>query len=214
MLFIELWLKTYIESWGQTWGTSNFDLWVRSVPASRSEVPGIAKTGKTKKNRLYKWFLKTPLLYSTATYCTILYSTVQYCTVLYSVVQCGAEASPPPKKNKNSEDPSGSIRDITAHLIHDKNTSIAEPCIVFNEESAGYDPGWICWSYEFLFFRPRWLRTRRPAQTRPGGQNRAFQRFGPMILCSCLWRIRWTTLENHSSKQMMVYEQITFFIKN
>ena len=31
----------------------------------------------------------------------------------------------PPKKNQNSEDPSGSIRDITAHLIHDKNTSIA-----------------------------------------------------------------------------------------
>ena len=27
---------------------------------------------------------------------------------------------PPPKKKKqNSEDPSGSIRDITAHLIHD-----------------------------------------------------------------------------------------------
>ena len=60
----------------------------------------------------------------------------------------------PPKKNQNSEDPSGSIRDITAHLIHDKNTSIAEPCIVFNEESVGYDPGWIYWSYEFLFFRP------------------------------------------------------------
>ena len=37
---------------------------------------------------------------------------------------CEAEASPP-KKKQNSEDPSGSIRDITAHLIHDKNTSIA-----------------------------------------------------------------------------------------
>ena len=33
-----------------------------------------------------------------------------------------------------------------------------------------------------------------------------------MILCSFLWRIRWTTLENHRTKQMMVYEQITFFI--
>ena len=32
---------------------------------------------------------------------------------------CEAEASTP-KKNQNSEDPSGSIRDITAHLIHDK----------------------------------------------------------------------------------------------
>ena len=41
-------------------------------------------------------------------YCTVLYSIVQYCTVL-----------------QNSEDPSGSIRDITAHLVHDKNTSIA-----------------------------------------------------------------------------------------
>ena len=35
--------------------------------------------------------------------------------------------------------------------------------------------------------------------------------FDPMILCSFLWRIRWTTLENHSSKQMKVYEQISFF---
>ncbi len=26
----------------------------------------------------------------------------------------------PPKKNHNSEDPSGGIRDITAHLIHEK----------------------------------------------------------------------------------------------
>ena len=59
---------------------------------------------------------------------------------------------PPQKKNQNSEDPSGSIRDITAHLIHDKNTSIGEPCIVFNVPSAGYNPGWIYWSYEFLFF--------------------------------------------------------------
>ena len=24
MLFIELWLKNYIESWGQTWGISNY----------------------------------------------------------------------------------------------------------------------------------------------------------------------------------------------
>ena len=37
--------------------------------------------------------------------------------------------------------------------------------------------------------------------------------FDPMILCSFLWRIRWTTLESHSSKQIMVYKQITFFIK-
>ena len=56
----------------------------------------------------------------------------------------------------------------------------------FNEASAGYNPRWIYWSYEFVFFRPRGLRTRRPAQTGPGGQNLAFQRFDPMILCSFL----------------------------
>ena len=126
---------------------------------------------------------------------------------------CEAEASPP-KKKQNSEGPSGSIRDITAHLIHDKNTSIALSCTVFNFPSAGNDPGWIYWSYEFLFFRPRGLRTRRPAQTGPGCQNLAFQRFDPIILCSFLWRFRKTKLESHNSKQMMVYEQITFFIKN
>ena len=92
----------------------------------------------------------------------------------------------PPKKNQNSEDPSGSIRDITAHLIHDKNTSITVSCTVFNFPSPGNDPRWIYWSYESLFFRPQGLRTRRPAQTGPGGQNPAFQRFDPMILCSCL----------------------------
>ena len=118
------------------------------------------------------------------------------------------------KKNLNSEDPSGSIRDITAHLIHDKNTSIALSCTVFNFPSAGNDPGWIYWSYEFLFFRPRGLRTRRPAQTGPGCQNLAFQRFEPIILCSFSLRFRKTKLEKHNSKQMMVYEQITFFIKN
>ena len=115
----------------------------------------------------------------------------------------------PPQK-KNSEDPSGSIRDITAHLIHDKNTSITVSCTVFNFPSAGNDPGWIYWSYEFLFFRPRGLWTQRPAQTGPGCQNLAFQRFEPIILCSFLWRFRKTKLESHISKQKMVYGQITF----
>ena len=55
---------------------------------------------------------------------------------------------------KNSEDPSGSIRDITAHLIHDKNTSIEVSCTVFNAESAGNDPRWIHWSYEIFFSTP------------------------------------------------------------
>ena len=70
----------------------------------------------------------------------------------------------PPKKNQNSEDPSGSIPDITAHLTHDKNTSIALSCTVFNFPSAGNDPGWIHWSYEFLFFRP--------GDFGPGGRHR------------------------------------------
>ena len=97
---------------------------------------------------------------------------------------------PQTKKNQNSEDPSGSIRDITAHLIHDKNTSITVSCTVFNVPSAGYNPRWIYWSYEFLFFRPQGLRTQRPAQTGPGGQNPAFQRFDPIIRFSFLCRIR------------------------
>ena len=120
---------------------------------------------------------------------------------------------PTKKENQSSEDPSGSIRDITAHLIHDENTSIEVSCTVFNEESAGNDPGWIHWSYEFLFFLPRGLWTRRPAQTGPGCQNLAFQRFEPIIIHDFSWRFRKTTLEKHSSKQMTVYEQITFFIK-
>ena len=62
---------------------------------------------------------------------------------------------PRKKKNLNSEDPAGSIRNITAHSIHDKNTSIAETCIVFNGKSTGNNPRWIYWSYEF----------------RPGGQQ-------------------------------------------
>ena len=66
----------------------------------------------------------------------------------------------------------------------------------------------------FIFSTPGTLDpgTQRLAQTRPRGQNLRFPRFDPMILCSFLATIRWTTLENHSSKQMMVYDQITFFL--
>ena len=106
-----------------------------------------------------------------------------------------------------------SIRNITAHLINDKNTSIAETCVVFIGASAGNNPRRIYWSYEFLFFRPWGLWTRRLAQTGPGCQNMAFQRFDPIIIHDFSRRFRKTTLEKHSSKQMTVYEQITFFIK-
>ena len=60
-----------------------------------------------------------------------------------------------------------SIRNITTHFINDKNTSIAGTCIVFNGKSAGNNPRLIYWSYEFLFFRPLGLRTRRPAGEDP-----------------------------------------------
>ena len=109
---------------------------------------------------------------------------------------------------------SGSIRNITAHLINDKNTSIAETCIiVFIGKSAGNNPSWIYWSCEFFFSTPG---TSDPEAGRGGPecQNLAFQRFDPMILCGFLWLIRWTTLENHRTKQMMVYEQMTFFMNN
>ena len=88
------------------------------------------------------------------------------------------------------------------------------PVQFFNFPSAGNDPRWIYWSYDFLFFRPRGLLPRRLAQTGPGCQNPAFQRFEPIILCSFSWRFRKTKLESHNSKQMTVYEQITLFIKN
>ena len=61
-----------------------------------------------------------------------------------------------------------------------------------------------------------------PGDFGPGGRHRPdpdvkirrSRRFEPIILCSFLSRFRKTKLENHSSKQMMVYEQITFFMKN
>ena len=64
----------------------------------------------------------------------------------------------------------------------------------------------------FDFFDPGTLDP-EAGRRGPRCQNLAFQRFDPMILCSFLWRIRWTTLESHSSEQMMVYKQITFFYK-
>ena len=51
VLFIEVSIKNYIESWGQTFGTPDFDLWVRSVPASGSKVPGGEKIRIHNSNR-------------------------------------------------------------------------------------------------------------------------------------------------------------------
>ena len=51
-----------------------------------------------------------------------------------------AEQRLPKIQNPNSEDPSGNVRDITHHLIHDSKTSTLVPCIVFHEESHGDDP--------------------------------------------------------------------------
>ena len=52
---------------------------------------------------------------------------------------------------------------------------------------------------------------KRPAQTGPGRQIPAFQRFEPIIIRDFSWRFRKKALEKHISKQMRVYEQITFF---
>ena len=103
---------------------------------------------------------------------------------------------------------------IPRTLLEVFGTSVGVSCTVFNVPSAGNDPRRIYWSYEFLFFRLLVLRTWRPAQTGPGGQNRGFPRSDPMILCIFVRRFRWKTLESHNSKQMMVYEKITCFIKN
>ena len=35
--------------------------------------------------------------------------------------------------DQNSEDPSGSVRDITHHVIHDSKTSTLVPCIVLTK---------------------------------------------------------------------------------
>ena len=40
---IEITIKNYIESWGQTFGTPDFDLQVWSVLASGSKVPRVEK---------------------------------------------------------------------------------------------------------------------------------------------------------------------------
>ena len=43
VLSIEFAIRNYIESWCQTFGTPDFYLWVQSVPASGSKVPGVEK---------------------------------------------------------------------------------------------------------------------------------------------------------------------------
>ena len=57
-----------------------------------------------------------------------------------------------------------SIRNITAHLINDKNTSIAETCIVFNEKSVGNDPDESIGVMNFYLFDP--------GDFGPGGRHR------------------------------------------
>merc|ERR1711953_1117052 len=51
-------------------------------------------------------------------------------------------------------------------------------------------------------------------QTGPRCQNLAFHRFEPIIIRDFSWKFRKKALEKHISKQMRVYKQITFFIKN
>ena len=80
------------------------------------------------------------------------------------------------------------------HFFHWKN-KLWHPLVTTPDGSIGV--------INFYFFRHRGLRTWRPAQTGPGGQNRGSKGL-----------IRWKTLESHNSKQMMVYGQITFFFLN
>ena len=94
---------------------------------------------------------------------------------------------------------SGSIRNITAHLVNDKNTSIAETCIASKGKSAANNP-----SYEFLFF------STQPWDFAPGGRQGRTQmsksgvpKVWPHDSMYFLWRIRWTTLENQRTKQMI-----------
>ena len=75
---------------------------------------------------------------------------------------CEAEASP--KKKQKSEDPSGSIRDITAHLIHDKNTSIAVPCKFLTKNPLATAPDGSIGVMNFYFFDP--------GDFGPGGRHR------------------------------------------
>ena len=48
---IEISVKNYIESWGQTFGRPDVDLRVRSVPASGSKVPRVEKIKIHNSNR-------------------------------------------------------------------------------------------------------------------------------------------------------------------
>ena len=43
VLFIETSINNYIETWGQTFGTPDFDVRVQSVPASGSKVLRVEK---------------------------------------------------------------------------------------------------------------------------------------------------------------------------
>ena len=69
VLFIEFCVKSYMESWGQTWGISNFDLQVQSVPASVQSPPGrkieIHNSNRSvhgRSQRILRWRLYRVLL--------------------------------------------------------------------------------------------------------------------------------------------------------
>ena len=86
-------------------------------------------------------------------------------------------------KNKIiNEDVLGGIRDITPHLIHDSKGSTPSTCVVFHEESHGYDPRSIYPSYDFLLFEARVSLDPEGGRAGPGGQKMRFIRFDPMLL--------------------------------
>ena len=135
-------------------------------------------------------------------YCTVLYSTVQYCTGQYS--------SKTQKKlefqtifEKVTLEPLKKIGDLYQSMHLEKSVSKMGLRHL------------RCGTNDHLI-KKHWIFRRETRLSRVrifrNFENLDFWKFDPMILCSFLATIRWATLENYSSKQMMVYDQITFFI--
>ena len=59
------------------------------------------------------------------------------------------------KKQKKCEARSGSIRDMTPHIINDSQGLTPPTYVVFHEESRGYDPRSIYPNDELSIFRGR-----------------------------------------------------------
>ena len=77
-------------------------------------------------------------------------------------------------------------------------------------------PPVLCWTYFSIFKKQKNLFNKKTIwdlEGRPRGQKMKFPRFDPIILRSFLVAIQWSRPRNDSSKQMMVYDEITFLNK-